>query len=128
MLLKCLYYHPKRSADSAHSYQNPNDILYRNRRKETPEGSKFTWKHKRPPKGKAILSKNTAGNVFLYFKICYKTKVIKIALDWLKNRHIDQWSRTEGPELNNAFSNQLMFSKGVLDHIVEKVKFLHWEN
>jgi hypothetical protein len=82
---------------------------------------KFIWNNKKLRIAKTTLNnKRTSGGITRPdLKLSYRTIVIKTARYWCNDRQVDQWNRTDNPEMNPHTYGHLFFDKGA--------KTIQWE-
>ena len=85
---------------------------------ELEQKNQFVWKYERlqiakENKKKKIRRLKYGDEEFrvLDFRLHKKATLIKIVWYWSKNRNIDQWNRTESPEINPCTYGQLIYDK-----------------
>jgi hypothetical protein len=94
---------------------------------------KFIWNNRKPRLAKTLLKdKRTSGGItMLDLKLYCRATVIKAPLYWFSDRQVDQWNRTEDPELKPhnyghlILTSELKPSSGK-DSIFNKWCWINW--
>lgn len=76
---------------------------------KTPSERRTNWRHKT-----------------CWLKISHEAVMMKTEWDWNKSKHIDQWNRTESPEINLHKDGQLVFDKKKAKNKEKDSDFSKW--
>jgi hypothetical protein len=86
---------------------------------------KFIWNNKKPRITKTLLKdQRTSGGITMPdLKLYYRTIVIKTAWYWYSKRQVDQWNRSEDPEMNPPTYSHLVFVRELKPSSGKKTAF-----
>ena len=116
--------------------KSQSHFFFKNRTKKKSSDLYGTTKDPKRPqiaRARAILRKKEQSrrNHTTYFKLYYRAMRIRTAWYWQKNKHADQWNRTESSERKSHVYGQIIFDKGAKNTQWKKERLINkwcWEN